>query len=178
MSGVVVSAGASAFTLDYGNGTVLVEMDDWDWYGDAYGLLEGDRVTVYGRVDDDFFEVAKIEAGSVYVEALNTYYYASASDEEGAAYEIVATPDDDSIVHYTGTVSGVDGREFTLDTGTREVRVDTSEMVYNPMDDKGYQKVEEGDFVRVGGAFEDNFFEARELTAQSVMTLVNEMDES
>ena len=57
----MTSPTADDFVLDYGSGTILVEMDDWDSYGDAYGLMDGDRVTVFGRIDDDFFEVAKVE---------------------------------------------------------------------------------------------------------------------
>ncbi|MGM0425831.1 MAG: hypothetical protein ACQEQ7_01185 [Thermodesulfobacteriota bacterium] len=71
-----------SFTLDYGEGTVLVEMDDWDWYDEEGTVLEGDKVTVYGKIDDDLYEATSIEASSVYVENLGTYFYASSADEE------------------------------------------------------------------------------------------------
>jgi hypothetical protein len=57
-------------------------MDDWDWYAEGKNLIDGDKVTVYGRIDDDFFETTSIEASSVYVESLGSYFYASAADEE------------------------------------------------------------------------------------------------
>lgn len=46
------------FTLDYGNRTVLIEMDDRDNDGDAHAhaLLDGDELTVYGRIDGDCYE--------------------------------------------------------------------------------------------------------------------------
>lgn len=36
------------FTLDYGKGVITVEMDDWDTDADAYKLVAGDKVNVYG----------------------------------------------------------------------------------------------------------------------------------
>ena len=55
ISGTVDSVSQDLFTLDYGDGTVIVEMDDGDRDADAYKLALGDEVTVYGLVDDDFF---------------------------------------------------------------------------------------------------------------------------
>ena len=36
-----------SFTLDYGDGTITVEMDKWKWYENNEETIEGDRVTVY-----------------------------------------------------------------------------------------------------------------------------------
>ncbi|MFO7726270.1 MAG: NirD/YgiW/YdeI family stress tolerance protein, partial [Oceanipulchritudo sp.] len=77
LSGTVSSSYDDSFVLDYGEGLVTVEMDDWDWYNDAYGIIEEDDVTVYGYVDDDLYETTTIEVSSVWVEDLNTYFYAS-----------------------------------------------------------------------------------------------------
>ena len=52
------------FTLDYGNDSIVVEMDDGDEDADASHLIVGDEVSVSGVVDDDFFEQATIEAGA------------------------------------------------------------------------------------------------------------------
>ena len=76
----------------------------------------------------------------------------------------------------TGTVTSVDGRRFTLDAESRELTVDTSTMVYNPMDDEGYQQVQEGDRVKVAGKMDYDLFEKRELLADMVITL--EQDKS
>jgi len=56
ISGTVVNPKDDTFMLDYGQGTILVEMDDWDGVGEAYALIDGDRVTVYGAVDDGLFD--------------------------------------------------------------------------------------------------------------------------
>lgn len=174
LGGTITSADDDSFVLDYGEGTVIVEMDDWDWYGDAQGLLAGDRVTVYGEVDDDLYELTTIEAGSVYVEGLNTYFYASSDDEEFSEYFAFATPVAASYMNVIGTVTSVEGREFTIDTGTRTVRVDTIEMLYNPMDDEGFQKIEVGDLVRVSGEIDYDLMANRELEADTVITMIDD----
>lgn len=56
ISGEVVSAGPESFTLDYGKGTIVVEMDDWDWYHKGRNVLESDKVTVYGEIDGELYD--------------------------------------------------------------------------------------------------------------------------
>lgn len=85
ISGTVKTVSPDIFLLDYGDGIIKVEMDDGDRDADAYKLIEGDTVTVNGMIDDDFYEATKIEAASVYVEKLGTYFYASSVDEEDYA---------------------------------------------------------------------------------------------
>lgn len=175
LSGTVTSSTPSSFMLDYGEGVVLVEMDDWDWYGDAYGILPEDDVTVYGYVDDDLYETTSIEASSVYVEDLNTYFYASGADEEGMAEDKLAAHTTTTWYDYdytvTGTVESVSGREFTIDTGTREMTVDTWQLGYNPLDDEGFLKIEEGDRVTVYGDLILDVFNNREVSAEALVKL-------
>ena len=74
INGKVKSVSADSFMLDYGKGLITVEMDDGDRDADAYKLVEGDEVTVYGMTDDDLYQTTKIEASSVYVKNLETYF--------------------------------------------------------------------------------------------------------
>ena len=180
ISGTVVAPTADSFMLDYGDGVVTVEMDDWDAWGDAYGLMDGDQVTVYGEVDDDLFEATTIEASSVYVEGLNTYYYASSADEEDAVTWIVTTPVTVSQTTIRGTVTDVDPAEgeFTVDTGEQELTVETEFLTYDPLDDLGYQQIDEGDRVSVTGMIDRDFFEGRVLEADVAITLEDEGEES
>jgi uncharacterized protein YdeI (BOF family) len=181
LSGTVVAPSADAFTLDYGEGVITVEMDDWDSYGDAYGLMDGDNVTVYGRVDDDLYELSTIEAAAVYVQNLNTYFYASSADEEGLDYtpvyhwNLYAKPIA-SQVTVSGTVTSVSEpeRRFTLDTGKRKLTVETEAMAYNPLDDLGYQQLDTGDVVSVTGDIDYEFFDGRVLEADSVTTILDD----
>lgn len=176
LSGTVVNPTSNSFRLDYGDGLIMVEMDDWDSYGDAYGLMDGDRVTVYGTIDADLFEKRTIEAGSVYVEGLNTFFYASAADEEGAGSVVWPQETVAVLVSQTnirGTVSSVNEPEgeFTVDTGAQEMKVEIERMAYNPLDEYGYQKISKGDVVSVTGQIDRDFFEGRVLDATSVVTL-------
>ncbi|MGE0161148.1 MAG: NirD/YgiW/YdeI family stress tolerance protein [Gemmatimonadales bacterium] len=181
--GTVQSVRPDAFTLAYGDGRITVEMDDEDRDADAYVLMEGDSVTVNGTIDDDVFESATIEANSVYVHELDTYFYASALDEEDAYSDqgawwrphhgiVVLQPADEASTTLSGTVTEILGDdEFKIDRGAREVTVDVGEMDDNPLDDEGYRKIAVGDYVTVHGEMDDDLFEERELQATSVTTI-------
>ncbi|MDX1644970.1 MAG: hypothetical protein R3244_11495 [Thermoanaerobaculia bacterium] len=170
LSGTVEAVSPDAFTLDYGDGIITVEMDDGDRDADAYALIEGDKVTVTGKIDDDFYETTTIEASSVYVENIGTYFYASAVDEEDT-FVTVTTPIVVSETVVQGTVTDVRITEFTIDTGLRELTVEVDEMPYDPLDDEGYQKIEVGDRVSVRGDMDVDLFEGRVLEANSIVTL-------
>ncbi|MGM0425832.1 MAG: hypothetical protein ACQEQ7_01190 [Thermodesulfobacteriota bacterium] len=47
-------------------------------------------------------------------------------------------------------------------------------MAYNPLDKKAYQTLDKGDYVSVTGDMEDDFWEGRELMADTVITLEND----
>lgn len=172
ISGTVESVTADSFILDYGEGEIIVEMDDGDRDADGYKLLAGDKVTVNGMIDDDFFETTTIEASSVYVEKLGTFFYASAVDEEDRFITVTA-PVVVSAITLQGIVTDVDDPEFTIDTGLRSINVDVQQMAYNPLDDVGYQKIEVGDLVRVTGSIRNQLFDSRELVADNIVTLVD-----
>lgn len=166
ITGSVVSSVGDSFVLDYGGGNVTVEMDDYDWY-DENALIAGDRVTVTGRMDDDFYTTRTIEASSVYVDKLNTYYYASAADEESGYYSYPAAryARDDEWIGVTGTVISQKEGTVMLDTGPRVMKVDTGSLEYKP-------KLDVGERVTVFGEMDDSdLFEGRELLASSVITL-------
>ena len=174
VSGTVVSAKPDSFQLNYGDGTILVEMDDWDWYAEGAALKSGDKVTVSGRMDDELYEKKSIEAESVYLQGLNTYFYASATDEEDWNFPALSGAEPASTFILTGTISAVQGREFRLDTGERRFIVDTRNLLYNPLDGLGHQKLAEGDRVRVAGKVSVNLFDKGEILAESITTLVRD----
>jgi len=177
VSGTVTEVNPDAFVLDYGQDTITVEMDDGDRDADAYKLVFGDKVNVSGKIDDDFFEKRTIEAASVYVENLNTTFYASTIDENDpptVRMVSVITPVNVSETIIQGTITRIDDpEEFVLASGTREVRVETDAMPYNPLDDEGYQRLKVGDRVSVSGQMDVDFLEGREFVAESIITLSN-----
>ena len=173
LSGEVESVDRDSFMLDYGDGYIMVEMDDGDRDADAYKLLKGDKVTVSGRIDDDFFETTKIEAGSVYVENIGTTFFASSVDEE-TSEQLVAAISVPVVVSETvvqGTVTDVARNEFTVDAGMKNLRVDVADMPFDPLDDDGYLKIDVGDRVRVTGDMDNQVFEGRQLVADTVIVL-------
>lgn len=174
VSGTVKSVTGKMFILDYGNNTIPVEMDDYDWYSEN-PVVAGDKVTVTGRMDDDFFQSRRIEARSVYVDSLRTQFYANADDEEDVTvpvidYDILRTGG----LSLTGTVQSIDGEEFVLDTGVFDYRIDTQLLFYDPFDVAGTQHVAVGDRVSVTGSIDDaDFFDKREIDATSLTELVS-----
>lgn len=174
VSGTVASVGTESFILDYGENTILVEMDDWDWFDEAKYLLEGDNVIVYGIVDDDAYETKTIEADSVYVKGLNTYFYANPADEESLPLYTRFVLFTDSDLTLSGKITEIKGRDFVLDTGNRKVTVDTMAMLYNPLDKLGYQKLKTGDMVQVSGHLDYDLFDKRELVADTIVTLAKD----
>ena len=171
LSGTVESVSPDRFLLDYGDGMINVEMDSPGGSESGYKLVKGDKVSVSGAIDNDLFEKTTIEASSVYVESLGTNFYASAIDDEDPMLVSITTPVAVSKTVVAGKVTSVDGREFTVDAGPTKITVDTSEMAYNPMDDKGFQKIEKGQRVSVAGTLDHDFFSGRELMASTIITL-------
>lgn len=172
IDGTVTDVEADAFTLDYGDGLITVEMDDGDRDADAYKLVSGDKVTVFGEIDDDLFQTTTIEASSVYVENIDTYFYSSAADEEDT-FITMTEPVSVSRTVLQGMVTEVGEESFKLNTGQRDITVELDHMSYDPLDDEGYQKIEVGDYVSVSGKIEKRLFEDRTLVARSVTTLFN-----
>ena len=173
LSGTVESVAADRFTLDYGEGAITVEMDDGDRDADAYQLLAGDKVTVTGQIDDDFFEMTKIEASSVYVENLNTTFWASSADEETDPMldMSVVSPVVVAQTVVRGVVTDINDDEFTLNSGKRALEVDIEDLGYDPFDDEGYLKIEKGDYVKAAGQIDEELFGENELDATYVVKL-------
>ncbi|MBL1459204.1 MAG: hypothetical protein COA34_015315 [Methylophaga sp.] len=171
INGEVTSVTADAFELDYGDGQITVEMDDGDRDADGYKLMMGDEVRVSGMIDDDFYDLTTIEASSVYVKNIDTYFYASAMDEEDMGYSIISPSVTDTVVQGTITSVDVNGEQFTLDSGLQELTVEVDELTYNPLDDEGFQQLDVGDRVSVQGSIDHDFFEGRVFEANYVTTL-------
>lgn len=174
ISGTVDSVTPDAFLLDYGDGMITVEMDDGDRDADGYKLLQGDKVTVNGRIDDDFYQTTTIEASSVYVEKLGTYFFASAMDEEAPYHwHVYTVPVIEGNTIVQGTVSSVGEGEFMVSSGPMGVEVEIDQMPYNPLDETGYQKIEAGDIVRVSGKMDSQVINGRVLKASAIVTLAD-----
>lgn len=173
LTGSVSSVMGDSFTLDYGDNDLTVEMDDFDLYDENF-VIDGDEVTVTGRIDTDFVENKTLEASSVYVESLNEYFYASAADEEDGYNSFVANDywDGGDWITMTGEVESVDGQTFTLDTGVVNYVIDTDQMSYNPLDSEGSERLQPGERVVVSGEFDTfDLFGDEDIEAEAITTL-------
>ncbi|MEE3168777.1 MAG: NirD/YgiW/YdeI family stress tolerance protein [Pseudomonadota bacterium] len=174
LSGEVAEAEApDSFVLDYGGGTVRVELDNWSPTQYPPDLRQGDKVKVRGRVDNDTYDSAKIEAKSVYVENLGIEFYGSSGDEE-AMTSVDLSPHDPiktGEFSISGHVESIDGPVFTIDTGERELTVDTSTLEFDPLDRPGLRNLtlKTGDYVTVTGKARSSLFELRKIVADSII---------
>lgn len=172
LSGTVITALPASFVLDYGPDNVTVEMDDWDWYKEGRLLNPGDEVVVTGKVDQNLFLEKRIEASSVYVEDLGTYFYASGADEENLAVSSAYVTDADNYADFNGVVTAVEGREFTIGSTAGAIRIDTAQMAENPLDGEGFLKLGVGDRVYVWGDLDLGSRERPEVMAKGVVKLM------
>jgi uncharacterized protein YdeI (BOF family) len=175
VSGTVKSGSDDAFRLEHGGEVLLVEMDDWDWYSEARPLQAGQHVSVTGVIDDDLFEKRTLEARSVYVQELGTFYYARAADEEDRLYPygghywgFLGSSSAPQGAALTGRVKSVKDRRFVLDTGESEVTVDTSAVKYRATDGR---RLQAGDRVRITGTIDRNLFDKREINATTLVVM-------
>lgn len=169
LDGTIVSTAPSTFVLDYGDETITVEVDDWDLAREGVSLLPGDRVSVTGRVDQDIFLGAAIEASAIYLHELDTVYYANAADEEEfglAAVPLRAAADG---VDYTGWVTGASEGGFKLGAGPTLINVDTRQLS-TPLAKDG---IDVGDRVYVWGDLELPVDAEAKLMAEGLVELIN-----
>ncbi|HET8904353.1 MAG TPA: DUF5666 domain-containing protein [Saccharospirillum sp.] len=170
IEGQVHEVNSNAFTLDYGQGLIVVEMDDSDRDSEDYLLKKGDEVNVSGIIDDGFYNAARIEASSVFLERTGSYFFASGVDEDDAIVSTDQYFESDTVVQ--GTVTSVSDTEFTLDTDNRTLTVEVDEMVYDPLDDEGDLQLEVGDRVTVTGNMDAEFINDQLFRAESVTTMM------
>lgn len=174
LKGTVVALREGSFILNHGDGTISVEVDNWEQQDNADAIREGHHVTVRGTVDNDFWHRRLVEADSVYVEELQTTLTSpSPADEEEARNQRLVSsygpiPND---IEVAGTVTSTRGDKFTIDNDQRRITVDTSFLENDPMDDSGYQQIDVGDFVRVSGDIGERTMDERVIAAKSLIVI-------
>lgn len=168
LSGKVSGIEQNSFMLDYGAGRVRVDLEDGlEWFPPGTpGLTIGEPVTVNGVIDDDMFDTREIEATSIYRQSQQTFLYSDASNQRFLPAP-ETRPVDTSWVNLSGTVTGVSGRAFVLDTGVREFRINTDTVTQNPV-----ARLRPGTRVSVSGQVNgDDIFDHPEIAATQVVVL-------
>ena len=168
ITGDISNVSPDGFSIDYGEGSIAVEMDGFVDASTAQ-FRDGDWVTVSGRIDDAIWERRSIEASSVYSSRLQERFWASATDEEGdiTEFTLIDVPDEGDWLGVTGEVVSVDQaeQEMIVDVGTRTTQIDITGL-------GGPVLADRGDRVSVYGTLDTaDFWDAREIDATSVVIL-------
>ncbi|MCW8195840.1 NirD/YgiW/YdeI family stress tolerance protein [Proteobacteria bacterium 005FR1] len=180
LSGTIESIEGEGFILDYGEDKVSVNLEDWEW-ADQIGqrLSEGQQVTVSGTVDKGLFERREIEADNIYVTTDFTYYYIVDENPAYAAQQRQREAEQEGTFLSTrGEVVEVSDKTITVQSDGNTIKVDTSELAYDPLDETGVQQIKKGDRIYVFGDIDDNFFENRTMSAESLITLAAARDQA
>jgi len=180
LTGTVNSVEEDSFTVDYGTNVIEAEFDDLFSNVEADERLSpGDRVTVYGTVDDDWFEGRVIDVDTVYSSSSYTVY--GATDVSASPlyyvdpYPVNATTG--TYITLDGEVTNTRDQSFVLNAGGTMIDVETDELGYNPLDDMGTQQIETGDRVTVVATLEDQLFDDSVLVAEVLYSQNVSMDE-
>jgi hypothetical protein len=162
ITGQVESTSPGSFMLDYGDGTIKVELAPSSTR--KHDFIKDEQVKVYGVVDDGFFKGRTIKAHAVYVESMKSY----ACTTEGSEPVIAAfAPTIYSGVVLHGRVTDVDPGTVKVDEGDRVIEVDTSELPAARENAGKDPAVEVGDMVTVVAHIDEGLF-ARKLRASSM----------
>jgi len=152
-------------------------MAGWDWFSNAATRLTArEVVTVYGEIEDNFWEGREIEATSVYDFDRSTYYLSDIDPTLDSYFFTtpLSIPPEGTWMSVTGTVQKINGREFMLDTGKGTLKIDTLTMEFDPLDDVGTPQIETGDSVTISGRLDQDVFEKKEIQAKSIIKLSKE----
>jgi uncharacterized protein YdeI (BOF family) len=171
LSGTVTGTNDEGFVLDYGSGTISVDMDAFDDHRLKADKLDGQRVTVLGEVDDDFFERTELEAMSISIDNHYTHLHATSGAHTVVHSWSVPEQISKDSIELRGTVAKVGKDSFQMKVGARMIEVDVDDLGYDPMDELGWQKIDVGDVVRVVGEMDARLFKDRVLDADRVTTV-------
>ncbi|GAB5413709.1 MAG: hypothetical protein Cons2KO_13120 [Congregibacter sp.] len=184
MSGTMTEIDGDEFVLNYGDGTITIELEDWKRDAEDLGFTDGAEVTVFGEIDNDLFTASTIEAEAIYFKPTSSYYYAKEdADQQTFMAFVWSEPDTYELSDMTlrGRVvsTEADDGKFTIAVGNGdEVTVSTASLDYNPLQVENGNPVDMGDYVRVGGRLDYEFFDGKVLKAESVSTIYEDYDPS
>lgn len=169
IAGKITKVTGNDFTLDYGEGAILVEVDSYRKKPTNYRFAADDKVIVTGRVDADKDQKRSIEAGSVYVKNEGKSYFAEADDEEEVITKLRKVTNNGTGVVVTGKVTSQVRNFLTINTGYQTIKVSTEVLPANSFNSEGLLPLEEGDTITVYGAITDGFSEGDKLVASHVV---------
>lgn len=161
--GTVGMVGANSFFLDYGDSTVMVGLT-----GEVlseYHFIRGQKLTVYGKVDNDLFEKNIVKARAVVIEGSEDNELTVVGEEDKVKV-ITASHVSTSVIH--GLVTAVTEKRIVIEQGSEKLSIDTSELSSDVTDDQGRTQVKQGDLVTVQGVLRRDFWDNRTLLATAM----------
>tara|TARA_Y100001001_G_C8002385_1_gene306751 strand:+ start:293 stop:1030 length:738 start_codon:yes stop_codon:yes gene_type:complete len=175
LSGQAYDIDDDEFTLRHSGGMIEVELDDWDFPEElANYIMEGEKVTVSGTVEDSLFSDREVEANNIYVDRTYTYYYVkdmypAYSGRDAQMQNRTAHYDsfeEGTYISARGTVRNVSEDQFTMQSRGQTIKVDISELEYEPFEDG---LLAQGDRVYVSGEVEEALYDDRIIDADLVV---------
>jgi hypothetical protein len=162
IAGNVESTSPGSFVLDYGDGTIKVELEPSSTKQHAF--IKDEQVRVFGVVDAGFFKGKTIQAHAVYVESMKSYVCTTEGAE--AVCSTFAPTILSGVVVY-GRVTAVDKNSVKVDEGDRVIEIDTSALTSAESGAPQPAAVQVGDVVTVLGHMDEGLF-SRKLKADSI----------
>lgn len=163
IAGTVEKTGAGDFVLNYGDGTITVELAEESTT--IHTFMKDERVTVFGVVDENFFSSTRIQARAVFVESMSTYVHTVAGSVERLKKN---TPTLVSGAMVQGRVTAVTEKHLIVDKGDRMITVDLSWLPEKKGSTSKADRVREGDMVTAIGDMDRTFWKDRVLRATSL----------
>ena len=153
ITGHVESTAPGSFILDYGDGTIKVELEPTS--SQQHAFIQDEKVRVYGAVDAGLFKAKTIKAHAVYVESMKTYVCTT----EGAEPVLTSfAPTIFSGVMIHGRVTAVNGSTLMVDEGDQLIEVDASKLDTAAGGTATGAPVKVGDLVTVVGHMDEGLF--------------------
>ena len=164
LTGRVTEAFTNTFTLDYGKGSITVEVDDYDSYEEGYNIEKGDQVIVTGKIDADLGQERTIEASEVYIPAVDLRIEACSHDEEDHRVEVFTQRlSNGTEVELRGVIKNIESGVCTIQSSKGELEVRLSDL--------RQQKVETlvlGQAIKVSGVYKKRLLRNDMILAQVV----------
>jgi len=161
--GTVEKVGAGNFVLNYGDGTITVELaDDTTRF---HQFMENERVMVFGIVDERLFRSTTIQARAVFAESLSTFVRVVDGTTERLE-SITPTLVSGTVVQ--GRVTGVTAKHLSLDQGDRMITVDLTRLQTVNDGTTGLARYKKGDRITVIGDMDRSFWKGHVIRASSI----------
>ncbi|EPX83489.1 hypothetical protein [Salipiger mucosus] len=175
ITGYVSDRKGAQYTIRHNNGSMYVDMSGWpqtDLAGNSPGIV-GDTITATGDFNAAFLGTRTLEADSVYNFDKRSYRtFVDRAPQSWRAYQIPENDWDENVVaSVVGQVAQLGDEQFTIIVADQKIRVSTTPLRYNPLDDLGGLRLTIGDYIRVSGVPTKNFFDKPAIRAHRLTSI-------